>query len=127
MKNVLKLTTLLMLLTLSFGFISCSDDDDKDNNSIVGTWTHEEYDEEATNEFMYRETITFRADGAWSVYGEEFISGKKENTYTYSGTYVYREGILTMNYSDGRESETGAVTIKDDKAYWGENVWYRVK
>ncbi len=108
----MKLTGLLMLLTLSLGFMACSDDDDNDKNSIVGTWKWE-----GEGEYVI---ATFNADGTGVC--EEFWEGGADR---YTFRYSYSNNMLTV-LEDG-ETYTEPCYIKDGLLYWDGDVYYRVK
>lgn len=112
MKQLARLTTLLMLLLVGAGFTSCGDDDDEEgssNSAIVGTWRCEGdysggYDQ-----------LTFNANGtgiyvivgynSWN--GEEY---REEQKFT----YTYTDGILTIKFESG-ETQSIKVTISGDR------------
>lgn len=86
MKQI-KFTSMLLLATMFLGFTTCSDDDDdKNENSIIGTWkvTAWESDErgaEKTIGFQF----TFKKDGFVDLNGEKDVAKwsilKKGTTY----------------------------------------------
>ena len=104
-----KFLSLLMVAALCVGFTACSNDDDDDFSapaSIVGTWRFDSFDYEikASNpaaETIAKElassavdeaeahTVTFNEDG---TYAEAYANGDTE-----SGTYIYSNGILSLN------------------------------
>ncbi len=74
------LLPLTLLVGVSFGFVSCSDDDD--DTGIVGTWSELDGDELIT--------ITFKSDGTGTI-TEKWHSG----TFTYKMTDK-RSGTMTV-------------------------------
>ena len=100
MKNLSKLTTILLMLLLCVGVYSCSDDKDDDpeteskKSSIVGSW-------KATFGDDY-EIYTFNANGTgkFTVYEEGEI-------YTETFAYAYDETIklLTLRWWDDTDYE----------------------
>lgn len=75
MKNLIKLTTTLMMLLLCIGMVSCSEDKEDDepkSSSIVGTWQCDEDDE-----YLF----VFKSNGT----GYEDYEGERwEFEYTYN-------------------------------------------
>jgi len=128
MKQLTKLTTLLMLLLVGVGFTACSDDDDNNSSSsnpnsstsIVGTWRCDYGAGGYT-------TYTFKSDGTGYFYTVEYYEG---NTYDegYAFTYTLRNNILTMTCTEGDETETdsGPVTISGNKMTWDGDTYVRV-
>ena len=80
MKKIKFLAMLLMAITLSLGFTSCSDDDDDAKDSeLIGSW--ELYGDWGS------EIWTFNSDGSFTLFGNEF------------GDYYSEYGKFTYNKS----------------------------
>lgn len=127
MKKLKFLAMLLMAMTLSLGFTSCSDDDDDDASDIIGTWVIYATD-------SWTETITFNSNGTflWTEINE--YSGNK---YYESGTYKYDKKTLVISFDDEDEpdyyqvvSNSGtSMVLKyiSDSSDGDVEVWTRVK
>ncbi|MGM9846811.1 MAG: DUF5640 domain-containing protein [Muribaculaceae bacterium] len=124
MKKLKFLAMLLMAMTLSLGFTSCSDDDDDDASDIIGTWKHSEYDWEETYTFNENGTFLWTEDDYWGKYYE-------------SGTYKYDKKSLVLSFDDEDEpdyyqvvSNSGtSMVLKyiSDSSDGDVEVWTRVK
>lgn len=128
---------MLMILSISLSAISCSkDDDEKENNSIVGVWIFKEAtagevktnstanDEKikpgiisaATDDFN-ETTLTLKSDGTFT---EEDLDEPEPST----GTYTFSDGVLTLinksneSYSMKASIENGILTIEQDYAFY---------
>ena len=138
MKERLKvLSVMLMVLSLSLTVVSCSnDDEEKENNSIVGVWkfksastgeikTNSTVNDEkikpgiisaATDDFK-ETTITLKNDGT-------FIDESKDEPEPATGTYTFSDGVLTLlnksneSYSMKASVENGILTIEQDYTFY---------
>ena len=114
MKKHIAILAVLVMAFMSFGFVSCSDDDD--NVSVTGTWvTHScEYI------IMKDKTVKFKV-------GEEFIDGYTltENFLSLkfsedgTGTGIYSHGNDILKY-DGEWTRVGN-TVYIEYTYKGNN------
>mgnify|MGYP002512666486 CR=1 FL=1 len=112
MKIVMKLVSFVIAFASVAMFTSCSDDDnnetieEKEEGSIVGTWIHDESNEECVNYRIY----TFEADGTGESYEYYDYNNTKiidEETFVY--TYNQSNGILRIYAGD--EVEVKRVII----------------
>lgn len=92
-KNLLHLMTIMMVALLSFGFTSCSSDDDEEDNgystSILGSWQ--------TEDENFSEELSFNANGTCT----ELLEMKGMSLAAkmrYSGTYNVKGDKLTINW-----------------------------
>lgn len=118
MKQIIRFTTILMLLVTGFSFASCSDDDDKQDVSLVGTWRCD------YGEGGYQ-IITLESDGTGTIFDVEYVNGQ-----VYSDaediTWSYSNGKLRIKYEDG-EVETFTVSISGNAIIVdGEDRYVRV-
>ncbi|MCD8164852.1 MAG: hypothetical protein LUE93_01155 [Bacteroides sp.] len=94
MKTLRLFSTILMVVTLCFGFAACDDDDDKDHlppSTLVGTtW------EGNHNEFTYKIYFGNSGNGHMTVTGKENneVASEDDMTYVYDST----SGIVKINY-----------------------------
>ena len=126
MKTMKKTMILTAVLFVSTFFISCSNDDDKNDGgsepSIVGTWLEasrstEEFtnnvSEDTTNETVDAENftrLTFNADGTFSEFSSESANGTVE-TSTDSGKYTVNGNILSITYDGDTDVEMIEFTV----------------
>lgn len=128
---------MLMVLSLSLTVVSCSnDDEEKENNSIVGTWKFKEAtageiktnsttnDQKikpgiisaATDDFKGT-TIILKSDGT-------FIEEDTDEPEPSTGTYTFSDGVLTLinksneSYSMKASVENGILTIEQDYTFY---------
>lgn len=119
MKQLIKLTALLLFLFTSAGFVSCSDDDEDGNqSSLVGTWRCD------YGEGGYQ-IITLESDGTGTIFDVEYVNGQ-----VYSDaediTWSYSNGKMRIKYEDG-EVETFTVSISGNAIIVdGEDRYVRV-
>ena len=101
--NLQRITLVLSLLFIGFGFTACSDDDEDGGNdkSIVGTWLNEDYGD--------REFITFNANGTGS-YIDYYSTGDIADSENFR--YTYRNNILTMYFDEDDNGEKYVETVK---------------
>lgn len=137
MKERLKvLSVMLMVLSLSLSSVSCSnDDEEKENNSIVGTWKFKEAmaGEVKTNstandtkikpkiistatEDYKGGIITFKEDGT-------FVNIDPEEPQPISGTYTFSGGVLTLKYGDDQNTINASIansilTVEEDYTFY---------
>ena len=90
------LFVIMSVLTMTMGFISCSDDEDFD--SIVGPWAYEEKG--------YYEEITFKSNGTFIIESEEYYRDEWDS-YTDKGSYELDGNKLIVFIDD----EISIVTI----------------
>jgi len=114
MKN--KFTLTMMVLTLVFGFMACSDKDedltgDKAKEALIGKWVTLSFaDEEGIEDYEHacsskNDYVEFQSNGTFrSIYYEEDCSEIVE-----TGTYSVNGDKLTIK---GLEGESGAYTFK---------------
>jgi len=124
MKQIAKLTTILMLLLVGAGFTACSDDDDNNSSSstsIVGKWRCD-WSEDGWHGY---EIITFNANGTGSYKREEYGSHGEHFEDSGTFTYTYRDGILILDYGDG-EPERYSINISGGKFTMDGDTYVRV-
>ena len=100
-KIFLNLLTILMVVIMSVGFVSCSKDDDgkkEDEVSLLGTWSLKF----GPNDYCL---LTFYQNG--TVKYQEYDAGEWEEEDIYS--YTYSNGILRLTNENGKERETVEV------------------
>lgn len=118
--KTIKFLSLLMLVALSAGFASCSDDDDVDSEALLGTW-------EATyTEGWYKDTDYPKdnADwkGTWAQYGDDsmlpaVLTLGKDGKGTYRYDYNVRDYPCTWSVNGNKFSFTTTdENGKDDTA-----------
>ena len=98
MKTIFKhLFSIIAILTMSVGFISCDDgNSENEASSIIGTWIYEEdYDDD---EYYYEE-ITFKSNGTFIVKWEEYYYGEYDSE-TERGTYELDGNELIVELDD---------------------------
>lgn len=98
MKTIFKhLFSIITILTMSVGFISCDDENSENEaSSIIGTWIYEEdYDDD---EYYYEE-ITFKSNGTFIVKWEEYYYGEYDSE-TERGTYELDGNELIVELDD---------------------------
>ena len=126
MKKIKFLAMLLMAMTLSFGFTSCSDDDDDAASDIIGTWKHSGDD--------WEETYTFNENGTFLLTEYDEYWGDK---YYETGTYKYDKKSLVLSFDDDDYPEYYQVVSNSgtsmvlkyisDSSDGDVEVWTRVK
>lgn len=98
--KTIKFLSLLMFVALSAGFASCSDDDDVDSESLLGTW-------EATyTEGWYKDTDYPEDDATW------------EGTWAQYGDDSVLPAVMTLG-KDGKGTYRYDYNIKDHSCTWG--------
>ena len=105
MKIIFKhLFSIIAILTMSVGFVSCDDENSENEaSSIIGTWIYEEdYDDDD----YYYEEITFKSNGTFIVKWEEYYYGDYDSD-TERGTYEIDGDELIVDFDD----EISIVTI----------------
>ena len=111
MKERLKvLSVMLMVLSLSLCVVSCSSDDEKESDSIVGTW---KYKEVTAGEVKTNSTAND------SKIGKLITDWAKKDFDSFTYTFV-ADGTFTL--IDSHEAESGTYTFKDGilKLMWGD-------
>ena len=104
MKAIFKyLFVMVSMLTMTLGFVGCSDDDNGGDSSIVGTWV---YEEDYGDDECYYEEITFKSNGTFIVKWEEYYYGDYDSE-TERGTYEVDGDELIVDFDD----EISIVTI----------------
>jgi len=127
-KNYLWIT-LIGLMVMAAGFVSCSkDDDDKESGDIVGTWVSIEancdgYIEKIPAEYAAK--VTFKSDGTFCVI---------EKNHSDNGTWKYENGILSLIHDDGEKVEikvkkltSSTLIIEDSDDYDCDATFKRSK
>lgn len=130
MKEKLKaLSVLLVVLSLSLNITSCSgDDEEKENNSIAGTWKFKEvkagevktnstdndektalYIEGSAKEDFGNFTYVFAADGTLVLEDSYYGPG--------SGTYTFEDGVLKLMWGDPDDYDIYKVLIENGIFY----------
>lgn len=114
MKKINYFIVLCGLLSLvTFGFTSCSDDDEKfDNSAIIGKWqpVHVEgyviyegdkYEWEEDEDDLYSEysVVKFKKDGSIDIY--QYYDGELDEIYTDAGSYKLDGNKLKIKSDDG--------------------------
>lgn len=125
--KTIKFLSLLMLVALSAGFASCSDDEDFEAADLVGTW-------EATHtEGWYKDSQYPDKDETWNgsgkdELGESFLPSKLQFNADRTGVdiYVYDDdenfewaikgSDLAITYSDARTVIVKIVDLTENKA-----------
>jgi len=122
MKQLTKLTTILMLLLVGAGFTACSDDDDNNSSSstsIVGSKWRCDWSNGGGHGY---DIITFNANATGSYYSVEYDSDGQRYEHNGSFTYTYRNGILILDFGDGPET----INISGDKFTMDGDTYVRV-
>ena len=99
MKKIFSIIVLSMMTIFSLTFVSCSNDDDKQqssSNSIVGTWSLTDYGDY---------TITFKSDGTG-------FDAEKGDVDTF--TYSINGNTLIIRYDDYSEAYIYKYEITND-------------
>lgn len=86
--NLQKLTLMLAVLFIGFGFTACSDDDEE-GGTLIGTWRYINTDEHSS----YYEEFTFNEDGTGS-----YAEGNQYNDDTCPITWNLSDGKITITY-----------------------------
>jgi uncharacterized protein (TIGR03066 family) len=116
MKKVKLFTTLLMVV-LCVGFTSCSNDDDKSEPSITGTWVLTKSISGLANSTERstsypgekdENTMTFNSDGSFSYTNTE--DGRTESG---SGKYTYDPAKKLLTTTDTKDGKTETVTVME--------------
>jgi len=97
MKQLAKLTTILMLLLVGAGFTACSDDEDENNSSIpselYGTWYGERIIQ--TTGTVCTITLTFNQDGTGRFeYTSSVYYRVAQFRYSMNGSTISCEGVI---------------------------------
>ena len=105
MKTIFKhLFSIIAILTMSVGFVSCDDENSENEaSSIIGTWI---YEEDYSDDEYYYEEITFKSNGTFIVKWEEYYYGDYDSD-TERGTYEIDGDELIVDFDD----EISIVTI----------------
>ena len=110
MKNLIfSVKTIILVVFMGVGFVSCSSDDDKEKNdaevsvSIVGTWRWDDLNDYAI--------ITFKPNGTGSRAEYYYENGKEHFVGSANFDYTFNESsmILRMLFND--EVETWRVEL----------------
>lgn len=113
-----------MALFLSLTEVSCSnDDEEKENNSIVGTWKYKEVavGEVKTNSTANDEKVKANipskvaSDVSGFVYvfrEDKTITLTKKTDDIINGTYTFEDGVLTLAWGED-DYETHSASLKD--------------
>lgn len=106
MKKIYGILMLAMLAMCSVAFVSCGDDDDEENGSIVGTWREVGSDEDDYWEFTFKSDGTYEEDddghydkGTYKLDGNTLtVIGEKYGTSQY--TYKVSGKKLTLTWEE---------------------------
>jgi len=124
---------MLTVLFLSLVAVSCSSDDDqeKENNSIVGTWKFKEAvagEVETNSTINDGKTASFIADWGKEDFGSLTFTLAADGNFTLkgsdeteSGTYIYQDGILKLIWGRPDESDVYKVAIENGEFYLYED------
>lgn len=85
------LTVLMLCVVIAPSFVSCGDDDEPGDSSIVGSWTCDDH------YYCGSDTFTFKKNGSytWTYRGTaDWFDDQK-------GTYTYAENILVITNTKG--------------------------
>ena len=106
MKTLRFIGMAIVAIIISVNFAACSDDDEDDNNPLIGTWINSE-----GNATM---TWTFKANGTGVEKYDDNESGSElHEVYSFTYTYDINSSILTINY--GESDDHGEITEDIDK------------
>jgi len=111
MKEKLKvLSVMLMVLSLSLCVVSCSGDDEKESDSIVGIWKYKEATagevktNSAANDSKIGKLITDWAKKDFDSFTYSFAAGGTftltDSRETESDTYTFNDGTLKLMWGD---------------------------
>lgn len=99
-----------MVAIVSVGFVSCDDDDEENEASIVGTWV---CDFDPATYYI----VCFKADGTGYDYFTE--DGLDEDDYF---SYKVRGDQITLYYHDSDEDDYWNMTIEYDLSSDGKRL-----
>lgn len=106
MKTLRFIGMALIAIIMSVNFVACSDDDDENNNPLIGTWINSE-----GNTTM---TWTFKTNGTGvEKYDDNEAGSELHEVYSFTYTYDINSSILTINY--GESDDHGEITEDIDK------------
>ena len=106
MKTLRFIGMAIVAIIMSVNFAACSDDDEDDNNPLIGTWINSE-----GNATM---TWTFKANGTGvEKYDDNEAGSELHEVYSFTYTYDINSSILTINY--GESDDHGEITEDIDK------------
>ena len=106
MKTLRFIGMALVAVIMSVNFVACGDDDEDDNNPLIGTWINSE-----GNATM---TWTFKANGTGvEKYDDNEAGSELHEVYSFTYTYDIKSSILTINY--GESDDHGEITEDIDK------------
>ena len=105
------LVAVALCVIMAIAFTSCSDDDDEpENNSIVGTWLLSL--PESDGEYWYCQ-YAFKTDGSFDV--KDWSTPSKEpSSYEASGTWSVSNDMLTLKFTD-EDPETYRFSLEGNK------------
>lgn len=124
MKAIFKyLFVMISMLTITIGFVGCSDDDNDGGSSIVGTWV---YEEDYGDDEYYCEEVTFKSNGTFIVEWEEYYDGDYDSG-TDRGTYEVDGDELIVKF-DGEISIATIISVTSSKLVledeYGDRITY---
>lgn len=129
MKERLKvLSVMSMVLFLSLTVVSCSnDDEEKENNSIVGTWKFKSVaageikTNSTTNDEKVKINVTSKAASDFSgfiyVFREDKTVTLTDAKYTddiSNGTYTFKDGVLKLTWGSEDDYDIYNATLSDN-------------
>lgn len=105
------LVAVALCVIMAIAFVGCSNDDDEpENNPIVGTWKLSL--SEGGGSYWYCQ-YNFKSDGTFEV--KDWTSNSTEPAnYEGSGTYSVSGSVLTLNYNE-EETETYRFSVNGNK------------
>jgi len=118
----MKLTTVLMLLFVGFGFAACGDDDDENGGNasgIVGTWRYDYGDGDY-------EVMVLNADGTGS-FTEGYASVGQVNTDYFKYDYDADAGALYITWDGDDEVDLWYASLSGDKLILDGYEYTRVR
>ena len=108
----------LFVAVLCLGFVSCSDDDDFEENDIIGSWSIIEVYEKWNEDGDEDEDTDIYGEGKW-IY--TFNNDGTGTEVEYDGNYTYRDNFtwslksgnkLTLTFTEGSDTNSFTFTIR---------------
>lgn len=104
MKTLRMIGLAVIAILMSVNFISCKDDDESDNNSIVGTWVY--------SGKTWEDSWTFKKDGSFTEASLDL--DEPEDSWWGAGTYTYNESSSELVLTYKTETYDGETTPYDE-------------